>query len=82
MPQNCFENVVILISTPFILTLNPRLARKKLSSLVQERRRADHTCQGDLVSRLIMGIIGVLYGLYGLLTYLLRPSDPPSRFQV
>ena len=41
--------------------------------------------QGDLVSRLIMGIprvLGLLYGLYGLLTYLLSPPDPPSKQRV
>ena len=33
---------------------------------------------GGLHSRLIMGVIGVtVYGLWGLLTYLLGPPDPP-----
>ena len=35
--------------------------------------------QGDLVSRLTMGIIGVTIWVLGLLTYLLSPPDPPSR---
>ena len=34
--------------------------------------------QGDLASRLIRGIIGLLYRLSGFLTYLVSPPDPPS----
>ena len=37
---------------------------------------------GDLVSRLIMGITGAMIPfivITNLLTYLLSPSDPPSR---
>ena len=34
---------------------------------------------GDLVSRLIMGIIGVIIWVIGLLSYLLSPHDPPRR---
>ena len=33
---------------------------------------------GDLISGLIMGIIGVIIWLIGFLTYLLSPHDPPS----
>ena len=35
--------------------------------------------QGDLVSRFIMGIIGVTLWVMGFLTFLLSPPDPPSK---
>ena len=34
---------------------------------------------GDLVSRLILGIIRLFYGLWGLEVYLRKPHDQPSR---
>ena len=37
--------------------------------------------QGDLVSRLIVGISRVYMGYGGLLSYLLSPPDPPSGVQ-
>ena len=33
----------------------------------------------DLVSRLVMGMIGVTIWVTGVITYLLSPHDPPSR---
>ena len=37
--------------------------------------------QGDLVSRLIMGITGDILSLVGVINLLLSPTDPPSRQQ-